>query len=86
MPLLPFRHNELHYEKEKTVTEIFLQCGLSQAHIAEGLNAFDHASHDGSVTAHDKPVLKLSASSLERVTRVLSHPRLAVSADVILTS
>lgn len=85
VPLLPFRYNELNYEKEKTVTEIFQQCGLSPTHIAEGLRAFDRDSHEGSVTAHDKPVLKLSASSLERVTRVLSHPRLAVSADVILT-
>ncbi len=86
VPLVPFRYNELIYDREKTITEIFKQCGLIQAHIAEGLHAFDRDSHEGSVTAHDKPVLKLSASSLERVTRLLSHPRLAVSADVILTS
>ena len=86
VPLLPFRYNELIYDKEKTITEIFQRCGLNQGRIAEGLHAFDRDSHEGSITAHDKPVLKLSASSLERLTRLLSHPRLAVSADVILTS
>ena len=86
VPLWPFRYNELNHEKAKTVTEIFHQCGLSEIHITAALRAFDHDSHEGSVTAHDRPVHKLSAPSLGRVTRLLSHPRLAISADVILTS
>jgi len=84
VPMRPFRYNELNNEKEMTVAEIFKHCDLGGEHIPAALKAFDHDSHEGSTTSHDKPVLKLSAESLARIGQILSHPQLAISSDIIL--
>ena len=84
VPLRPFRYNELNVERAQTVAEIFAQCGLTSSHIQRALAVFDHDSHEGAVTAHDKPVVKFSEASFERIRRLLANPRFAISADVIL--
>ena len=84
VPLKPFRYNELTDNREKMLMEIFDLCGLTQNHLQNASEAFEHDSHEGSVTAHDKPVRRLSEAGFDRVRRVLAHPRLAVSPQILL--
>jgi hypothetical protein len=84
MEFLAFRYNELLQDRETVLKSVFQYCGLDPAKVALGLKAFDHDSHAGEKTSHDKSVEKMSEISKSRIYDILRQPRLDIDANVIV--
>jgi hypothetical protein len=84
MEIHALRYNELVHDRESEMRAVFNYCGLDHAMLSKGLKAFDHDSHEGEKTSHDKPVEKLTEAAKTRVIEVLRHPRLAIDPNLIL--
>lgn len=79
-----FRYNEMQADRTSVVGDILAACGFSDRSLSVALNAFDHDSHEGEVTSHDKPVLKLSTQAKQRILNLLAHPLLSVDPEILL--
>jgi hypothetical protein len=77
MKIHAFRYNELLHDREGVMKAVFAHCGLDATKVYEGLKAFDHDSHAGEKTAHDKPVEVLTEPAKARIEEILRHPRFA---------
>lgn len=82
--LHPFRYNELVADRSKQMAAIFKVCNLPADQLAAALVGFDKPSHEGTSSDRSKPARKLPTDSGERITRILSHTKLALDPNLIL--
>ena len=81
---LAFRYNELMQDRKATLEKIFAYCGFDPSSVLRSLDAFDHDSHEGEETAHDRSVRKLGPEAETTISKILSNPRLAMDGDARL--
>jgi len=82
--VLAFRFNELMQDRKGVLEEIFAYCDFDPIAVQRSLAAFDHDSHLGEETAHDKPVQKLGLEAETTIFKILAHPRLNIDPQIML--
>ncbi len=71
MPLNIVRYEALLANPQAELERLFAICGMDAAGIAPGITAFAADSHEGSATAHSRPVALLSPEALDRIRNVV---------------
>jgi hypothetical protein len=78
------RYEELVAHRMASLEALFAYLGVTPVDMTGSLTAFDADAHEGTATASSVPVQQLGADARARIARLLAHPRLALTGDVIL--
>ncbi len=81
---MALRYNELLSDRTSTLESVFNFCGIVTQDMEKVMQAFEADAHEGELTAHSKPVQKLSPGDTTNILRILENPRFALSPDAIL--
>lgn len=84
LPMMTVRYNELVADREATVQRVLDHCGIACDDVSATLDAFEADAQEGTRTARSIAVESFSSENHARVRAILSNPRVALDADVIL--
>ena len=81
---MALRYNELLSDRTSTLDAVFNFCGNTIKDMEKVRHAFEADAHEGELTAHSRPVQKLSPDEASNILRILANPRVSLSPDAIL--